>query len=127
MRAKMLQRCCFAALCWLGAGVAVRAAGPRLEMDWPTPNPAWIEGRPRAEFLQATASGEPESGGFGCVRSGGEQFHEGIDLKPVTRDKAGEPADKVFAVLPGIVRYVNEKAGDSNYGRYLVLEHPGVE
>jgi hypothetical protein len=96
-------------------------------MDWPTPNPAWVEGRPRADFLQSTVSGDPESGGFGCVRSGGAQFHEGIDLKPVAHDASGEPADKVFAFLPGVVRYVNDRPGTSNYGRYMVLEHPGVE
>jgi len=96
-------------------------------MDWPTPNPAWVEGRPRTEFLQATVSGDPLSGGFGCVRDDGRQFHEGIDLKPVAHDAKGEPADKVFAFLPGVVRYISDKPGLSNYGRYMVLEHPGVQ
>jgi hypothetical protein len=128
MRRVIRQRLCLAALGLLGFGHATLfGAGPRLEMDWPTPNPAWIEGRPRADFLQATVSGDPASGAFGCVRDDGRQFHEGIDLKPVARDAGGEPADKVFAFLPGVVRYVNDKTGTSNYGRYLVLEHPGAE
>ncbi len=116
-------------LALLGLAVAGHAATPptaSFEIVWPTPNTAWIERRPVADFLQATVSGDPASGGFGCVRENGAQFHEGIDLKPVARDKAGEPADKIFAALPGIVRYVNERAADSNYGRYIVIEHPGV-
>ncbi|OHE82517.1 MAG: peptidase M23 [Verrucomicrobia bacterium RIFCSPLOWO2_12_FULL_64_8] len=106
---------------------ATAAAGPRLEITWPTPNTAWLEGRPAAEYLQPTVSGEVASGGFGCVRNDGFQFHEGVDLKPVARDARGEPRDKVFAVLPGVVRYINTSAGDSSYGRYIVIEHTGVE
>ena len=98
----------------------------RLDIAWPTPNPAFAEGKGIGAFLQPTASGEPESGGFGCVRSAGTQFHEGIDLKPVRRDARGEPADEVYAVMDGVVRYINNRVGESNYGRYLVLEHPGT-
>jgi murein DD-endopeptidase MepM/ murein hydrolase activator NlpD len=119
-------------LALLGLAAAVRApapaAGPAapFEIVWPTPNTAWLERRPIADFLQATISGDPASGGFGSVREDGAQFHEGIDLKPVARDQAGEPTDKIFAVLPGVVRHVSDRPGDSNYGRYIVLEHPGV-
>ena len=117
--------------CWLAGATLIFSAGlavgaDRLQLAWPTPNPAWIEGRSRADFLQATVSGEPESGAFGCVRDDGTQFHEGIDLKPLTRDASGEPADKIFAVMAGVVRYVNDRPEDSNYGRYVVLEHPGA-
>ncbi|MDE3084724.1 MAG: M23 family metallopeptidase [Verrucomicrobiota bacterium] len=97
-----------------------------LELAWPTPNRAWLEGRPIRDFIQPTESGEPESGCFGCVRSNGYQFHEGIDIKPVRRDSRGEPLDDVFAALPGVVRYVNLRPGESSYGRYIVLEHPSV-
>jgi hypothetical protein len=96
----------------------------RLDVVWPTPNPAFAEGKGIGAFLQPTASGEPESGGFGCVRSAGAQFHEGIDLKPVQRDRRGEPADDVYAAMDGVVRYLNNRVGESSYGRYLVLEHP---
>jgi murein DD-endopeptidase MepM/ murein hydrolase activator NlpD len=114
---------------WLGFAAAVRAAAPAptpFEIVWPTPNTAWIERRPIADFLQATVSGDPASGGFGCVRESGAQFHEGIDLKPISRDAAGEPTDKIFAALPGIVRHVSDRPGESNYGRYIVIEHIGV-
>ncbi len=99
----------------------------RVEFVWPTPNPAWEKGRPIEEFIQPTASGDPLSGTFGGVRSGGRQFHEGLDLRPVSRDQRGEPADPVFAAMKGIVRYVNLRPGESNYGRYIVIEHPGLQ
>jgi peptidoglycan LD-endopeptidase LytH len=103
---------------------AVRAA--RVEFVWPTPNPAWAEGRPIDDFIQPTVSGDPESGTFGCIRSGGRQFHEGIDIKPLRRDRHGEPADPVFAAMDGLIRHVSSRAGDSNYGRYIVIEHAGL-
>ena len=98
----------------------------RVEIVWPTPNTAWADGRPPRDFLQHAGSGDPESGGFGGVRSNGLQFHEGIDIRPVARDRRGEPTDDVFAAMAGIVRHVSRNAGDSNYGRYIVLEHPDV-
>ena len=103
--------------------VAAFGAGP-LELAWPTPNPAWSQGRPLGEFLQHAGSGDAESGGFGGVRSNGTQFHEGIDLKPIARDRRGEPTDGVMAAMNGVVRHINAVAGDSSYGRYVVLEHP---
>jgi murein DD-endopeptidase MepM/ murein hydrolase activator NlpD len=103
--------------------VALRAA-ERVDIIWPTPNTAWAEGRPLADYAQHAGSGEPESGTFGGVRSGGTQFHEGIDIKCLARDRRGEPTDSVFAAMAGIVRHINSSAGDSNYGRYIVLEHP---
>ncbi len=100
------------------------AAAEPLQLVWPTPNKAWAEGRPLSEYLQHAGSGEAESGSFGGVRSGGHQFHEGIDIKCVSRDRYGEPTDDVYAAMNGVVRHINAKAGDSNYGRYIVLEHP---
>lgn len=106
---------------------ALSAHGQRLEVGWPTPNPAYFEGRSITEFIQPTAAGEPESGLYGCRRSGGRQFHEGLDLKPVKRDRRGEPADPVFAAMNGVVRYISRTPGNSNYGRYVVLEHPDAD
>jgi peptidoglycan LD-endopeptidase LytH len=96
----------------------------RLKLVWPTPSTAWADGRSPGEWLQHAGSGEPDSGGFGGVRSAGGQFHEGIDIKPVTRDRRGEPLDSVFAAMAGVVRYVSTAAGESSYGRYVVVEHP---
>jgi peptidoglycan LD-endopeptidase LytH len=95
----------------------------RIEMAWPTPNTAYLQGKPMEDYVQPTVSGEVTSGLFGCVRSGGAQFHEGLDLKPVTHDRKGEAADDVFATMAGVVRHVSVRAGESSYGRYVVIEH----
>ena len=107
--------------------LAATAQAQRIDIGWPTPNPAYFEGKPIADFIQPTAAGETESGLFGCRRSGGAQFHEGLDLKPLNRDHHGEPTDPVFAAMNGVVRYIGHVPGNSNYGRYIVLEHPEVE
>lgn len=106
----------------LWAASAVAADAPKLV--WPSPHPAWGEGRSPSHFLQHAGSGDPDSGGFGGVRSGGSQFHEGIDIRVVARDRKGEPTDEVFAAMAGVVRHVSSSPGDSSYGRYIVLEHP---
>jgi hypothetical protein len=108
----------------VGAAVGAMSAAERVEIVWPTPNTAWADGRPLADYAQHAGSGDPESGTFGGVRSGGTHFHEGIDIKCLARDRRGEPLDNVFAALGGVVRHINSSAGDSSYGRYIVLEHP---
>jgi hypothetical protein len=105
-------------------GMVLVAQAQRIALSWPTPNHAFDEGKPIAAILQQAGSGDPASGGFGGVRSNGRQFHEGIDIQPVEHDRRGEPEDPVFAAMDGVVRYVNNVAGNSSYGRYIVLEHP---
>lgn len=109
----------FVAASALFAGVAQA----RVDLVFPTPQRAWTTGRLGA-FVQPTVSGDPESGLFGCVRSGGSQFHEGLDIKPTTRDRRGEPTDPVFAAMDGVVKHVSASPGASSYGRYIVVEHP---
>lgn len=108
----------FATVCAAGAGAAKRT-----EIVFPTPNQEWTSGRV-AGFVQHTVSGDPESGLYGCVRSGGTQFHEGLDIKPTARDRQGEATDPIFAAMDGIVRHVSLSPGKSSYGRYIVIEHP---
>ena len=93
------------------------------EHVWPTPNEAFIQGKPLNAFVQPTASGKIESGLFGCVRDDGGRFHEGLDLFPVRRDARGEANDLIFSILPGRVVYVCDRPGWSNYGRYVVVRH----
>ncbi|MFD0894548.1 M23 family metallopeptidase [Luteolibacter ambystomatis] len=72
-----------------------------------------------------------EGGGYGFVRNpariNGEvvmcKFHEGIDICPMERDKAGNPLDIVNSISDGTVAYVSPVAGASNYGKYVVVEH----
>jgi len=109
---------------WLLAVTALPAQ--RLELAWPTPNTAFRDGRSIEAFIQPTESGEVTSGLFGCVRTSGTQFHEGLDLYPMTRDRNGEATDRIFAALGGVVRHISTRPGDSSYGRYIVIEHPEV-
>lgn len=50
-------------------------------------------------------------------------FHEGIDIAPVHRDARGAPLDEIRAISDGKVVYTLDKAGGSNYGKYIVVEH----
>lgn len=51
------------------------------------------------------------------------KFHEGIDIRPVKRDSSGRPLDLIYAIADGKVVHTSKVAGNSNYGRYLVVEH----
>ena len=76
--------------------------------------------------FQHTGAGNPESGRFGSVRTGANgyaRFHEGIDITSVQWDARGRPLDTVHAAAPGTVAFVNRVAGNSNYGKYVVLMH----
>ncbi len=53
----------------------------------------------------------------------GTRFHEGIDIKPIKRDRSGKPLDEVVAIAPGVIAYTNMSSSRSNYGKYVVVEH----
>ncbi len=85
---------------------------------------------------RATVSGEVkvwQGGQYGFVRDPKmvkdgsiiyTRFHEGMDVAPMIRDLKGEPEDEVKAIARGTVMYVNTQAGKSNYGNYVIIEHP---
>lgn len=95
------------------------------ELIWPTTMPRSLTRAPQ-DYLQPTVSGRTESGGFGMVREDGKRFHEGIDIRPTGRDRAGEATDLVLAAMDGQVAYVNTRVNGA-YGRYVVLYHPRAE
>lgn len=67
-----------------------------------------------------------DSGLFGTVRTGAKgqsRFHEGVDIAPFQRDRRGEPTDAVRSVAGGVVGYASGIAGNSNYGKYVVVLH----
>ena len=72
-----------------------------------------------------------EGGSFGYVRTAMRfndrviltKFHEGIDIAPVNRDRAGNPLDLVTSIADGRVAHVSPISGRSNYGKYIVVEH----
>lgn len=51
------------------------------------------------------------------------KFHEGIDIRPLKRDRSNRPLDIVSSIADGKVVYTNKSAGRSNYGNYVVVEH----
>lgn len=89
----------------------------------PTPNAALYEPGGEDRYFVGTVGKTWVSGTFGCVRSNGQQLHEGIDIRCKERDRRGEPVDPVLAAAAGEVAYMNSKQGLSNYGKYLVLRH----
>jgi len=109
------------------AAVGLCRSEATLEFTWPTPNPAYEEGRPFKDYVQPTVSGLAVSGLFGCVRSDGHQFHEGLDLKATQRDRRGEPTDDVRAIQDGVVVYLNRRSGNSSFGIYIVIEHRDLD
>ena len=113
-------------LCLLAASCA-SVAPAREKLVWPTPNSAFQEGKPPRFFVQPTERGTIESGLFGCVRNGATRFHEGIDLRAISRASNGEAVDPVFAVMDGRVSYLNDQVENSDYGRYIVIEHLGMK
>jgi len=114
-------------------------SGALIPIGLPTSNRALFTGHPE-EFYQGvdkdTVAGLRaaawEAGQYGFVRDpirssrapSGRVFrrlHEGLDIRALYRDAAGEPLDTVRAIADGRVAYVS--AGYSAYGNYVVVEH----
>jgi len=110
--------------------VSVAAKPVKVNLRYPTDREL---DRGNTNAFQPTASGRPESGFYGSVRTVwvGKRlvpsFHEGVDIAPVERGRTGNPRDIVFAAANGEVAYVNRQAGNSNYGKYVVLFHGGEQ
>ena len=104
----------------------------------PTENRHLLTGEPEKFYMYVDRTFEGErstpwqGGAWGLVRNpirvGADirylRFHEGIDIKPIKRDKAGNPLDLIMSIADGTVVHVSEVAGRSNYGRYIVVSHP---
>src|SRR5689334_5390138 len=116
--------------------VARGEIGP-ISLALPTDNHALLRGDGEAFYqviernLHGVISYPWQGGQYGFVRDPRElgsdivytRFHEGMDIRPMRRYAAGEPLDEVRAMADGEVVYTSERAGDSNYGRYVVVEH----
>lgn len=125
-------------LALLALSLPASAQIQRMNLVLPTDNRALLEGKPEAffQFVDRTVDGVAttpwEGGQFGFVRdprklNTGEilfsRFHEGLDIKPVSRDARGEPLDEVRSIADGEVVHAMTEAGRSNYGRYVVVRH----
>lgn len=102
-------------------------AWAKMDVVWPTEHPPVDMRGSFYSLLQPTESKEIQSGNFGCVRSDGHQFHEGVDLRAFSHDSRGEATDLIRSVLPGVVVYTNSERSKSSYGRYIVIEHHDSE
>ena len=124
--------------CAFATAIGVRAeTHDRLDLALPTDNHALLEGGGAAfyQVIERDFGGvktKPWQGGrYGFVRNPLRtaegltytRFHEGIDIRPLHRDAAGEPLDEVRAIAAGTVVYVNRSPALSNYGNYVVVEH----
>jgi peptidoglycan LD-endopeptidase LytH len=89
----------------------------------PTANLAVQEPGREAEAFAPVPGRDWRSGMFGCVRSEGYRFHEGLDIRSLQHDRRGEPTDPVLASADGTVVYISRKPALSNYGNYVVLQH----
>ena len=123
----------FVVCCW-----SLLAPLMAVDLQLPTENDHLFRGEPEKfymyvdRYFEGEHSRPWEGGSYGFVRTSvrvGDQilqtkFHEGIDIAPVKRDKAGNPLDLVSCVAEGKVVHVSNIAGRSNYGKYVVVEHP---
>lgn len=108
-----------------------------IDLRLPTENHHLFTGEPDRFYMYVdrTFEGQTskpwEGGAFGYVRNAMRfedkvlltKFHEGIDISPINRDKAGNPLDLVSSIAEGRVVHVSAVAGRSNYGKYVVVEH----
>ncbi len=111
----------FLAIAFFAVAVVTGDAAEKFSL--PTANRAIYSVADQENYFVGTTGKPWTSGTFGCVRSGGWQMHEGLDVKCLSRDKAGEPNDPVFATANGKVAYINRKPSLSNYGTYIILQH----
>ncbi len=109
------------------ASLLVGACGAQFQL--PTANRALYAPDGSEGYFVGTVGKPWTSGTFGCVRTEGQQLHEGIDIHCLQRDRHGEPTDPVMATADGVVAYINSKTGLSTYGRYIILMHKveGIE
>lgn len=130
----------FVAFCAFSISTSGSASGQSQPLDLvlPTDNDALFHGG-GPEFYQyverdykGVKTTPWEGGQYGFVRDPVEmkagmvytRFHEGIDIRPLQRDAQDEPLDQVRAIATGKVVHTSLVPGYSNYGKYVVIEHP---
>lgn len=126
---------------FLALFLAAVTSASALDLRLPTDNGALLVGDGAGYFqfvdrdFEGVKSTPWEGGQFGFVRDARRvgqriafaRFHEGMDVKPTQRDAKGNPLDDIHPILPGTVVYVTASAGQSNYGRYIVVQHDLTE
>lgn len=119
------------------ASVAFAQSNPVQPLVLPTANEHLLNNENEKFYMYVYRNFEgqesrPWTGGkYGFVRSMrrtddgviGTKFHEGIDIKPLKRDRNGRPLDQVRAIADGVVVHANASPGKSSYGNYVVIKH----
>ncbi len=117
--------------------LSASTAWSSIDLQLPTENDHLFSGNPEKFFMyvdryfEGDHSQPWEGGSYGYVRTSQRvgvqiiqtKFHEGIDIAPMKRDKAGNPLDLVSSIAAGKVVYACTISGRSNYGKYVVIEH----
>ncbi|MCB1085957.1 MAG: M23 family metallopeptidase [Verrucomicrobiae bacterium] len=131
------RRCVSLFLGLIGLGMVPGLKAGPLGLVLPTENDAIFSEDPSKFYMYTDRNFEGvrsqpwTAGRYGLVRDQKRtdqgivftKFHEGVDIRPVKRDAAGEPLDDVFAIADGKVAYVSTTPSRSNYGNYVVIEH----
>lgn len=114
-----------------------------LRIDWPTPNRFL---RTDAQRYFARTRANPDYGRPGWTRDCGRRFHRGADIAPLYLTPTGQrtcvvftncttgqdyesheptftPHDDVFAIYTGTVTEANSDDAQSDFGRYIILQH----
>ncbi len=114
------------------------ASAKPLKLVLPTDNRALFDGNPEDFYMYVARTFESKTskpwtaGQYGFVRTLKKtekdgiiatKFHEGLDIKPTKRDRSGNPLDQVRAIADGEIVHVNNSAGGSSYGKYVVIKH----
>ena len=103
----------------------------------PTDNEELFRGKPEKFYMSTDRDFEGvksrpwQGGSYGFTRNPqrvdgkvlATKFHEGIDVSPLRLDASGEPLDEIRAIEGGRVVHVSNEAKDSNYGKFVVIEH----
>lgn len=118
--------------------IAPLTADEPLKLVLPTDNRALLEGDPSDFYMyvgrnfEGKVSSPWTAGQYGFVRTLkrtekdgviATKFHEGLDIKPVKRDRNQNPLDEVKAIANGEIVHTNNNAGGSSYGKYVVIRH----
>ena len=91
------------------AGFLIAIAAQAQPFQLPTANHALFDAGGEERFFVGTVGKPWTTGTFGCVRSGGWQMHEGLDIRCLQRDQRGESSDPVLATADGTVAYISTR------------------
>jgi murein DD-endopeptidase MepM/ murein hydrolase activator NlpD len=122
-------------LALLAATLSPLQADETLSLVLPTENRALLDGTPEDFYMYVGRTFEGQNstpwtaGQYGFVRTLrrteedgviATKFHEGVDIKPVKRDRNGNPLDEIRAIAAGVVVHTGVS---KTYGKYAVIKH----